>query len=205
VSSSAAPVDSVPLPGSSPDRTIGLQDEARHIVRERLAPLSAGVGLGTAFVIIGAYELVALRSSFPSADTLVAGLVVVIGISLWVLTVRASLVNPVVRVRIDGEGLLLSRRWGREIRLAWSDPEFEVEFQDLAPDRESTPEQKQHIFFTTSGPCYGSFSRTDVGPLLDAARNHGLAVRMWHDTPGGGRAPRKIRRVRISPSSSDAT
>ncbi len=184
-------------------RTVDLTEEARYVVRERRAPTLVGFGFAGGFVAIGLFELVVLRFAFPQPPPIVAALLVVLGVALAVLTVRSGLANPAVEMRIDPTGLTFSRRWGRDISLAWTDPSFDFEFQDLAPDPASTPEEKRHVFFTGSGPVYGSISRIDCGPLLDDARAHGLSVRMRNDELRSRRTRHKVRRVRIGPSSAD--
>ncbi len=180
-----------------PKGDIDLRDEARYFARGHLWPTILGIALGAGFVVIGGYELDLLGLHTPGATAVVAALLVVLGISLGTLTLRADMSNPGVRLRLDEEGLVFSRRRGGTIRMAWSDPRFEVEVQDLAPDTGVGVEERDHLFFTTPLYVYGSLGRADMGPVLDAAQLHGLSVRIWTERVKLGREMHKVRRVRI--------
>ena len=180
-----------------PGGVIDLHDEARYFARGHLWPTILGVALGASFVVIGAYELDLLGLHTLGATAVVAALLVVLGISLATLTIRADMSNPVVSLRLDEEGLAFSRRRGGTVGMAWSDPRFEVEVQDLAPDPGVGVEERDHLFFTTPLRVYGSFGRANLGPVLDAAQLHGLSVRIWTERVKLGRGTHKVRRVRI--------
>lgn len=191
----------VPVPPSGTGGfRLDLGAEARRFVRRRLRFTSVGLVLGTAFVAIGGYEILAMATSQLTPNTFVAGLVLVLGVTLIVLGLRSGLLNPAVALREDGNGLRFERRWGAPIVLAWTDPAFELEIEDLAPDTASSPEEKRHLFFSAPGPVYGTLALSGMGPLLDVARANGLEVQMRTDEVRTGRVRHRIRQIRITPS-----
>jgi hypothetical protein len=191
-------------PGPAPvsrDFTIDLRDEGRYVVRRRLTTSIAGVSLGSVFGAIGAYELALLHSELPGPDPIIAALLLVLGASLVAITLRGSLLNPILRIQVNDEGLLLLRRWGPRATMRWDDPAFNLQVLDPGPDTSTSPEEKQHLFFFAAQGTYGSLGRSDVGPLLDAFRAHGLIVRMAVEAEGTGSARHRTRRIRIGPAS----
>ena len=161
-------------------------------------PTGVGLGFGLTFVGVGFYEVSVYAGYFPSPNAIIAVLLVGLGVGLSVLSLRSGLVNPVVRLKGDDAGLHFSRRWGREVSLGWSDPGFEIEVDDLAPDPESSPEDKRHLYFAATGSVYGNLAPAFGGPLLDAARAHGLGVRMSSTQLRTLGTRHKIRRIRIA-------
>ncbi len=172
-------------------------------MRGHLPTTGVGLGFGAVFVGVGSYELSTNGLQAPVIDLVVAGLLIVLGLLLATLSLRAGLLDPIVRIQLDGSGVRLQRRWrNAEVLFPWKDPALDLELEDPAPDPAVPPENKRHVFFTVSSSLYGSLDRAQCGPLFDAARAHGLRVRMWNDRFRAGRQDRVVRRIRIS--SSDA-
>jgi hypothetical protein len=178
-------------------RTINLEAEAKYVARQRRTPTVVGLTLGAVFLIIGGYELGVLRGQLPFLDSVIAALLIVLGASIALVTLRGGLLNPVTSLWVDRDGLLFSRRWGPDVPLDWDDPEFYLDLQDPAPDPLTPAEDKQHLFFTSARGAYGSLPRAEVGPLLDTIQARDLTVRMVLETEGSGRARRRLRRVKV--------
>jgi hypothetical protein len=185
-----------PTPVSAP-LALDLRLEGQRLVRRRLVPTGLGVGFGIVFIGVGGYEINQLATAPLSPNLLVAALVLVLGVALIVLSVRAGLLNPVLVIQGDSAGLRLLRRYGGVLLFPWSEPGYAMEVEDLSPDPSSTPEEKRHLFFTASGATYGSLTAGALGLLLDCVRSHGLTVKMSDDRFRTGRESHQIRRIRI--------
>ena len=180
-------------------RSLDLTKEAERSSSYQRHTAWIGAGIGLAFAVIGAVELVlVLESGGFSGDTLIALFLLVLGVSIFWFTYRGGLKDPVARIDLDDQGATFVRRSGSSVRLAWLDPKWDLEVQDPAPDPTVREEAKKHLFFSGPGGVYGTFGRSDVGPLMDVAREHGLDVSVRNGVTGrGGKHP--IRRIRIRP------
>ena len=150
-------------------------------------------------MVIGAVELYLLSAAGSfSGNTVVAAFLLALGGSIGWFAYRGGLRDPVARIEIGDDAVTFVKASARTVRLAWLDPKWDLEIQDPAPDPSARPEAKQHLFFTGVGPVYGTLSRSDVGPILDATREHGLSVTVRELTTGR-RGEHIIRRIRIRP------
>ncbi len=184
--------------GLPPEVDLDLGEEARRFRRQRLPVTATGLGLGVAFIGAGGYLLGSLlRARFVPGEIL-SILLVGLGVGLIVLSLRTGLINPIVRLRADRKGLTYSWRSGAPLLRRWAEPGLVLVLDDLAPDARSSAEEKQHVYFAGPGSVYGNLPRDAVGPLLDAARNHGLTVGMKLVTERRGNVDRTMRRLRIT-------
>lgn len=158
-----------------------------------------GLAIGSVFVAIGAVELVllSLAGTF-GGDTLVAVFLAVLGASIIWFTYRGGLRDPVARITLGDDAATFARRSGSSVRLPWLDPRWDLEIEDPAPDPTVRAEAKQHLYFSGAGAVYGTLTRSDVGPILDAAREHGLSVTIRRVTIRK-RGTHVVRRIRIQP------
>ena len=146
---------------------------------------------------IGGYALGRLASSGASAEFIIGALLLGLGVALVVLTLRNGLINPVLSLHADPEGVTYDRRWWGPARHKWSRPGLFLVVEDLAPDTVSSPEEKQHLFFTGPGAVYGSLPPHEIGPVLDVARENGLSVSMKIVEQRTGQVVHRVRRIRI--------
>lgn len=180
-------------------RTIDLSVEAKRSVRTQRQTAWIGLGIGGAFAVIGAVELALLvNAGGVSGDLLIAAFLVLLGVSIVWLTRRGGLRDPVRRIDLNDAGATFVRWSGSSVRIAWLDPKWDLEVQDPAPDPTVKEASKQHLFFSGPSGVYGTFGRGDIGPLLDAAREHGLSVSVRNST-SDRRQQHPVRRVRIRP------
>jgi hypothetical protein len=180
------------------DFDLDLASEARVFFRQRIGIIAVGLGLGSAFIGIGLYEFLLFAASLAPVDVVVSALLIVLGGTIILLSLRSGLLNPVRGLKGDSTGLTLARRWRGPAHWQWSDPSLTLEVEDLTPDPASNPEEKRHMFFSGPGPVYGSLAPSQLGPLLDAVRARGLAVRIANREVRSGRTYHQIRRIRIS-------
>lgn len=176
---------------------VDLRGEARHFLRGRMPIAGTGIGVGVAFVGIGGYALGRLARSGVSAEFIIGVLLLGLGVALVVLTLRNGLVNPVLSLHADPEGVTYVRRWWAPVRRKWSRAGLFLLVEDLAPDTVSSPEEKQHLFFTGPNAVYGSLSAQELGPILDAARENGLSIGMKIVEQRTGQVVHRVRRIRI--------
>ena len=189
----------VPPTSSAPSElTLDLSAEARQFVRKRLVTAGLGAGFGVVFVGIGSVEVTSLGGSFPGPASVVALLLIALGIGLIVLSLNSGLLNPARRLEANSRGVTITRRWGRPVAVEWTDPAFYLEVEDLTADPATSPEEKRHLFFSGPGPAYGSLASSSLGPVLDAVRAHGLSVRMRTADVRSGLTRHRIRRLRIA-------
>lgn len=177
-------------------RTLDLTDEARRILTEHRRNVLLGFAIGIVFGAVGVGELVYLGVAAFNADSLIAIILLVLGGSIAWLSYRGGLRDPVVRIHFDEARATFTRHSGQGFAISWSDPRWDLEIDDPAPDPAAPAEAKGHLFFTGVGPVYGTLRRTQIGPILDAARGHGLRVTIREVTVGGRRRLR-VRRIRI--------
>lgn len=192
------PLAEIPVP-AAPFRTIDLSGEARRIVEEQRRTSYLGLGIGGVFVVVGGVELARLLGGTLGPGTVIAILLIVLGGSLGYLSLRGGLWDPVARIDLAEQRVTFARRSGRETRVAWSDPRWELVIHDLAPDPEVSAIEKSHLFFFGPRSTYGSLGRADVGPLLDEARAHGLTVTVKNEVLGTRRR-HTVRKLRIVPA-----
>ena len=189
----------IPPTSSAPSElTLDLSAEARQFVRKRLVTAGLGAGFGVVFVGIGSVEIANLGGSFPGPASVVALLLIALGIGLVVLSLNSGLLNPARRLEANSRGVTITRRWGRPVAVEWTDPAFYLEVEDLTADPATSPEEKRHLFFSGPGPAYGSLASSSLGPVLDAVRAHGLSVRMRTADVRSGLTRHRIRRLRIA-------
>ncbi len=178
--------------------TLDLTAEARQFVRKRLVTAGLGAGFGVVFVAIGSIEIATLGRPFFGSASVVALLLIALGIGLVVLSLNSGLLNPATSLEANSRGIALSRRWGPPISVEWTDSTFDLEVEDLTADPATSPEEKRHLFFSGPGPVYGSLASSSLGPVLDVVRAHGLTVRMRTADVRSGLTRHRIRRLRIS-------
>jgi hypothetical protein len=176
--------------------TLDLQAEAARIRKNRQRTVVLGLVIGATFAAIGVAELTLFSGPMLTGNTVVAVLLIVLGASIAWLSNRGGLRNPVTKIALAEDGVTFSRWTGRPVRFAWSDPTWDLEIQDPSPDPSIRPEEKEHLFFLGRGQIYGTMTRSSVGPILDAAREHGLAVSM-KDVTTGRRGEHIVRRIRL--------
>ena len=192
-----APLSSVRA--ASQVRVIDLTREAAISYRYQRRTFWIGLAIGSVFAAIGIGELalLTLAGTF-GGDTLVATFLIVLGASIIWFTYRGGLRDPVARITLGEDVATFARRSGSTVRLPWLDPRWDLEIEDPAPDPNVRAEAKQHLFFTGVGAVYGTLTRSDVGPILDAAREHGLSVTVREVTIRK-RGTHVVRRIRIRP------
>ena len=176
---------------------VDLRGEARHFLRGRIPIAGTGMGVGIVFMGIGGYALGRLARTGVSAEFIIGALLLGLGVALVVLTLRNSLVNPVLSLHADPEGVTYFRRWWGPVRRKWSQPGLFLLVEDLAPDTVSSAEEKQHLFFTGPRAVYGDLPTRELGPILDAARESGLSISMKIVEQRTGQVVHRVRRIRI--------
>ncbi len=196
--SSTPPVP--PQPPAPSELTLDLTAEARQFVRKRLVTAGLGAGFGVVFVGIGGTEIATRAAPFPGSASVVALLLIALGVGLAVLSLNSGLLNPARRLEANSRGMTVTRRWGAPVAVEWTDPAFDLEVEDLTADPATSPEEKRHLFFSGPGPVYGSLASSSLGPLLDAVRAHGLSVKMRTVEVRSGLTRHRIRRLRIARS-----
>ncbi len=194
-----------PEPGHSSDRVpsqtrvIDLTREAAIGYRYQRRTFLMGTAIGSAFVAIGVVEFFVLSTGGTvGGNLLIAAFLAVLGGSIIWFTYRGGLRDPVARITLGEDSATFLRRSGSSVRLPWLDPRWDFEIEDPAPDPNLRAEAKQHLFFTGVGAVYGTLTRSDVGPILDAAREHGLLVTVREVTTRK-RGTHVVRRIRIRP------
>ncbi|MGI0072143.1 MAG: hypothetical protein ACRECT_08800 [Thermoplasmata archaeon] len=199
------------VPGSSSlsapgaELALDLSDESRYLIRRRRPTTTFGVVVGAVFIVIGAFELAVNLSGRALANSIVASLLVALGASLIVLSLRSGLINPVTFLRADAVGVRFSRRWRGAIVRGWADPELGFDVEDLGADAGATPPERTHLFFSSGGVVYGTLGRGQIGPMLDVMKAHGMSVRISTQKIRVGRTDRRIRRIRISTPTEPST
>lgn len=195
----------MPVPSFAPNvsrdtgvQTLDLSEEAARIFRNRRSSALLGLGIGAVFAAIGAVELVLLGIAAFSANTVIAAFLVVLGGSIAWFSYRGGLWDPVARIDLAEEAATFSKRSGRSVRIAWSDPAWDLEIRDPALDPSIRPEEKDHLFFVGAAGVYGTLSRSHLGPILDATRARGLSVTI-REVAVGRRKEHTVRQIRIRP------
>lgn len=191
-----SPAPTLPAP-SNPVTDLDLSAEASRFLRTRRSLAIAGVGTGLVFLGIGTYAVLRLAKSGLSAEFVIGVLLLGLGAVLAVVTLRNGLLNPVTSLRLDAEGITYVRRWWGPVRRKWSRPGLLLVVEDLGPDTISSPEEKEHLFFTGPGPVYGSLPVGRLGPFLDRIRDNGLSVSMRTVQQATGQVVHRVRRIRI--------
>lgn len=156
-----------------------------------------GLAIGFAFIGVGISTWGVFATRGLSPELLVAGLLIVLGFALVLLSWRTGLVNPVLSLRAEPDGLIFARRWGPSLRRPWSEPGLVLEVDDLSADPASTADAKRHLFFIGPGSVYGNLAPGDLGPLLDVLRANGLVVQTRQVRERRGRVEHLIRRIKV--------
>lgn len=181
---------------------LDLRAEARRFFRQRIRVAGTGLALGTAFILIGAFEVGLHAPSGFSSVYLIAFLLVVLGLALIGVSLYSGLLNPVTRIRGNAAGLVFDRRWGRPFGWKWKDPEFRLDIDDPTFDPVGSPESHRHLFFEGPSPIYGNLTPATIGPLLNTARTYGAPVSMKQIEQRDRGVVHLIRRIRVRPAPS---
>ena len=140
-----------------------------------------GVVVFGILVIFGGLALLGTR--FSSGLLFVVGGIALLAVALLY---APRIPRGIRKLELDGEGIVFYRVDGKQYRANWTDRGNLLTVYDwssLGPSQKSGALRSVDFVLSARFPAEGSFKKTQIEVILDAARNHGLVLEGWKQDP----------------------